>query len=87
MSTAPEMKQASPEHLAKVEAYAEPMVDYIQQFQPTAGMEVLLYVIVRSFLDAGMQPGVTHLDAFDKYMAAARVTQEKNLEHAKATKQ
>ena len=88
MSDATEMKQATPQHLARVAELGEPLANYIQQHESSHfGMEILLYVIVRCFMDINPYPGTSHLDAFDTYMKAARHTLEKNLEHAGATKQ
>lgn len=75
-----EMKQASPERMAAIERLAMPMANYLQTLPAGLGIEVLLYVIVRTFLDLNPAEGLTTETAFDTYVKVARITIAKNLE-------
>jgi hypothetical protein len=77
--SADEIKQASPERLAQIERLGMPIADYLQSLPVGIAMEVLLYVMVRIFLDINPAEGLTQLTAFDEYAKAARITIDKNL--------
>lgn len=80
MSDSTPIRIASPEHLAKIETAAMPIVEFIQSMPGSRGMEVLLYVIVRCMLDVKPADGFTPMTAFDQYAKVARTTIEKNYE-------
>lgn len=69
-----------PERMAEVQRHADFYLANLFSNRSKLAVEILICIIASFFLRIKTVPGITKLEAFDLYMAAARKTLEGNLE-------
>jgi hypothetical protein len=80
MSKDPELKQATPEHVAHVRHDAEFFCQMLGGFPIEHRMDVFIFTATDLFLNVKPKPPLSRLDAYDKYAAMIRENIRLNIE-------